>query len=447
MPNLPQDAPMSVGRYLLYDKIGSGQYGDVYRGYDPVLKRDVAIKLPSLDIRKHDLKKVLDAFQREAELAARFVHPNIVAVYDVGARKPAGNTDYSSHYLIMEYVEGINLKSYLQQNGQLDLKQALDVVFHCCMALDYIHYMGVIHRDVKPGNILVNWDRGTCKLTDFGIADTSDKKSSKNMGSLSYMSPEHFQPESSLSYKSDIFALGSVLYELLTGRPAFAGSTPRDVADRVRQVRPIPIRQHCPELPEDLENVLQTAMHCNPEERYKDALAFARALRKIDLAWTDGSPETMASTTEQVSKYLTMREDSWFRHFTPDQISELLAVAKGCDYRSGDYIVREGEMANEFYVIVSGAVAIEKNARYLTTLEAGESFGEMGIYALLNRKRTADVKAETDTSVLAVNDGRLELLSDSTRASLYRVFLEATMKRMSGMTAEVMELRKNISDD
>ncbi len=451
MTNSSQDAsPVSVGRYLLHDRIGSGQYGDVYRGYDPVLKRDVAIKLPSSSIQQHELKTLLEAFQKEAELAARFIHPNIVAVYDVGAKKPADNMDnpdYSPHYLVMEYVDGVDLKSYLRQNGRLALQQALDVVYHCCMALDYVHFMGVIHRDVKPGNILFNPHRGICKLTDFGIADTTDMKSSKNMGSLSYMSPEHFQPELPLSCKSDIFALGSVMYELLAGQPAFAGNTPRDVAERVQQVKPPPIRRYCPDLPEDLENVLQVAMHSDPEKRYADALAFARALREVDLTRTGSSHGKTATMTEQVSRYLNMREDSWFRHFAPDQISELLTVTRSCDYRCGDYIVREGEQASEFYIIVSGSVAIEKNSQYLTTLKAGESFGEMGIQALLNARRTADVRAETDTCLLAVNDGRLELLSDSTRASLYRVFLEATMKRMSGMTAEVMKLRKHLPEE
>lgn len=444
MSRMLEDTLQSIGRYMLNGKIGSGQYGDVYRGYDPVLKRDVAIKIPSFDIQQHDLKKLLNTFQKEAELTASFLHPNIVAVYDVGSNllNNKSGQDYWPHYLVMEYVEGTDLKTHLKQNGRLELKQALDVIYHCCMALDYIHYLGVTHRDIKPGNILVNWEKGIYKLTDFGISDTSKTRSGKSMGSLSYMSPEHFNSELSISHRSDIFALGCVMYELLTGRTAFTGSSPREVADKILCGSPESICDHCPDLPAELEQVLNRAIHKDQEKRYGDALTFARALREIDEKLFSNSVQRKEFSEEQVAQYLNLRDDSWFQHFTPDQITELLEVATSCDYQGGDYIIRENDEANEFYIIVSGKVSIEKNGERLTCLESGESFGEMGIRALRNRKRTADVKADTETNVLVVNIDRLELLSDTTRASLYRVFLEATMKRMSRMTNEVMELRK-----
>lgn len=434
----------TVGRYVLQGKIGSGQYGDVYLANDPVLKRQVAIKIPSFDIQQHDLKKLLKTFQKEAEITARFLHPNIVAVYDVGSNKIPSTREanaYWPHYLVMECVDGVDLKSHLRAQGRLSIQQALDVIYHCCMALDYVHYLGVVHRDVKPGNILVNWENNLFKLTDFGIADDHGHLSDKSLGSLAYMSPEHFLQEGSIDHRADIYALGCVMYESLTGHPVFTGHSMEDVIAQVKAGDMPSLARHGFDAADELDCIIHKACSREPADRFTDALEFARALKEVT-GMRDHTVKAEPSDSRlRAEQYLALREDSWFRQFTPDQISELLAVASRYEFAEGEYIIREAEEANAFYILVSGCVAVEKSGEYLLSMEPGESFGETGIRALENRRRTADVKAEADAVVLSVDIDKIELLSHSTRAALYRVFLEASMKRLSRITSEVIELR------
>ncbi len=437
----------TVGRYVLQGKVGSGQYGDVYLAHDPVLKREVAIKIPSFDIQQHDLKKLLKTFQKEAEITARFLHPNIVAVYDVGSNKiPSSRRgeDYWPHYLVMEFVDGTDLKSVLKKQGRLSVQQTLDVVYHCCMALDYVHYLGVVHRDVKPGNVLVNWDKGIFKLTDFGIADDAMRESDRSMGSLCYMSPEHFDKNVSVDHRTDIYALGCMMYELLTGHSAFRGCSVQDVVEQVKNRDIASVSEQVEGIPLGLDKIIQRACSKNPDDRFDDALAFARALKEIGDDESDSRKDVASTSQSRAEQYLDLREDSWFHQFTPDQISELLAVAARHEYAAGDFIIRESEEANAFYILVAGQVVVEKSGQHLLSMEPGESFGETGIRALENRRRTADVRAETEATVLSVDIDKIELLSNSTRAALYRVFLEASMKRLSRITSEVVDLRSRV---
>ena len=233
-------ASTKIGRYEVEHKIGEGAFGIVYKARDPVLDRAVAIKVPSLTLNDDELASLIMEFYREARIGAQFRHSNIVTVYDLGVNEHSENL--KMHYLVMEYVSGMELKEYLKQVGQVEIEEVLLIMFECCKALDYIHFHKIVHRDIKLGNIMFNPNYNTVKLMDFGIADQLDVKAAKGVGTLFYMSPEHFDDNMELTAQTDIFALGAVMYQLITGKPAFQGKNIDAVIDNIRNKEPIPIQ-------------------------------------------------------------------------------------------------------------------------------------------------------------------------------------------------------------
>ncbi|MBW1702088.1 MAG: serine/threonine protein kinase, partial [Deltaproteobacteria bacterium] len=208
----------TVGRYEIIAKLGQGSMGMVYLGRDPYIKRNVGIKVSrhATDVVGQDIDRYREKFFVEAQSAGRLVHPNIVAIYDAGMYK-----DFC--YVTMEYINGYTLKKFCRKDYFLPVSKVVEIMFAACNALDYAHKKGVVHRDIKPSNIMLD-KTGHLKITDFGIAQIkSEQTASKGIiGSLNYMSPEHVR-EKRIEDRSDIFSLGSVLYELLTGEKAFFG--------------------------------------------------------------------------------------------------------------------------------------------------------------------------------------------------------------------------------
>ncbi|MGA7730619.1 MAG: protein kinase [Chloroflexia bacterium] len=263
-----------LGKYQIESLIGRGGMAAVYRAHDTALNRSVAIKVlePALAIDP----KAVERFRREAVTSANLEHPAIVRVYDV---EQAG----SLHYITMRYVQGTTLRDILRDNGALPLDVALRIVEPIASALHYAHTHGVIHRDVKPGNILVEPD-GTVLLTDFGIARAADNAQSSLtavghvMGTADYLAPEQISGRPA-EPRSDVYSLGVVLYEMLTGKPPFSGETTASVLYRQVHEKPPPLRASNPRLPSDLQPIMDRALAKNPAVRYADPIDLA-----IDLA-------------------------------------------------------------------------------------------------------------------------------------------------------------------
>lgn len=254
-------------RYLLQKRIGQGGMADVYLAKDTVLVRDVAVKILRGDLSSDPV--ALLRFQREANAASGLNHPNIVEVYDVGE-------DEGRHYIVMELMSGTTLKELIGRRGSLDKYEAVSIMEQLVKAVEKAHENGVIHRDIKPQNILVQSD-GTVKITDFGIALAEDAlqltKSDSVLGSVHYLAPECARGEGA-SIQSDIYALGVVFYELLVGDVPFRGDTPVEIA--MKHMRdPMPsILEFNPSLPHSLQNIIAKATHKNRVFRYSNALEF-----------------------------------------------------------------------------------------------------------------------------------------------------------------------------
>ncbi|MGI6553298.1 MAG: protein kinase domain-containing protein [Bacillota bacterium] len=236
-------------------------------------------------------------FRREAQAVARLSHPNIVSIYDVGEDKEV-------YYLVMEYVEGKNLKQVIQERQRLSPLEAIDFALQICEALEHAHESGIIHRDIKPHNILIT-KNGKVKVTDFGIAQAATgvtmTYSGSIIGSVQYISPEQARGEVT-SIHTDLYSAGIVLYEMVTGRLPFDGDTAIGIAIKhIQEECPSP-GQSVPDFPKELEAVICKALAKNPEDRYESAGAMKRALEQVQRYLEDGLAATPAfaqSTRQQ----------------------------------------------------------------------------------------------------------------------------------------------------
>jgi eukaryotic-like serine/threonine-protein kinase len=269
------DRSLLGDRYRVEAKIGAGGMAEVYRGFDQVLNRTVAIKVLNTQFAKD--AAFVERFRREAQAAARLNHPNIVGVYDHGA-------DNGTQYIVMEFIEGRTLADALGAGRQPTPVQAAEVAQHICEALAAAHAQGVIHRDIKPENVMVTRD-GTVKVMDFGIArlltgPETAPQTSAVLGTATYLSPEQAQGQP-VDARSDIYSLGAVLYEMLSGRPPFTGDSPVAIAYKHVNEAPVPPSQRNPDVPPPLDAVVMRALAKNPANRYQSANEFAEDLERV----------------------------------------------------------------------------------------------------------------------------------------------------------------------
>src|SRR5438067_3982588 len=283
-------------RYKLQDPIGRGGMATIYRGQDLRMDRVVAIKVLR-EVYSTD-PKFVTRFQREAKAASALQHPNIVQVYDYG------QTD-GNYFIVMELVEGTDLRRYLRSRGVLAVDRAIIIAHDVALGLGAAHRRGIVHRDVKPQNVLVGRD-GSIKLTDFGIASVykdinAERLTTTGMtlGTVQYYAPEQAQGEI-VSPAADVYALGIVMYEMLAGRTPFDGDTPVAVAMQHIQDLPTPPSHLNPSIPPALEEIIMRCLEKVPEMRFRDGSQLARALESLADNGTDdgiGGP-TAASLTQ-----------------------------------------------------------------------------------------------------------------------------------------------------
>lgn len=276
-------------RYEILEKIGTGGMAEVFKGKDHKLNRYVAVKVMKEEFRDNDgfVKK----FKEEAQAAAGLAHPNIVNVYDVG-------DENGIYYIVMELVEGITLKNYIERKGRLTIKEATSIAIQVSAGLEVAHNNHIVHRDIKPQNIIISRE-GKVKVTDFGIAKatTSQTTTSSAMGSVHYASPEQARG-GYVDHRSDIYSLGIVMYEMVTGRVPFDGETAVTVAVKHLQEQMVPPSKYCPEIPYSLEQIIKKCTEKSPDRRYQD-IGDLMADLKQSLVDPDGDFVQMVDLDEQ----------------------------------------------------------------------------------------------------------------------------------------------------
>lgn len=294
------------GRYEIMSRIGTGGMADVYKSRDHKLNRFVAVKVLKREFREDET--FVRKFQSEAQSAAGLIHPNVVNVYDVGE-------DRGLYYIVMELVEGITLKDYIQKKGRLTPKEVISIALQVCAGMDAAHSNDIVHRDIKPQNIIISRE-GKVKVTDFGIAKatSSNTISTNAMGSVHYTSPEQARGGFS-DAKSDIYSLGITMYEMITGELPFDGDSTVAIALKHLQEEIVPPSEIVPEIPYSLEQIILKCTQKSPSRRYVDTSQLVLDLRRsvadpegdfVKIAPIGNASDTRRMTAQELAEIQNM---------------------------------------------------------------------------------------------------------------------------------------------
>ena len=415
--------PERIGKYEIIKEVGRGSTGSVYLSNDPYYGRDVAIKVYNLEATEDPEKARIarKMFLSEAHMVGMMQHPNIMPIYDAGEEN-------GHYYVVTEFVHGARtLAAYCKPDNLLRVDDVVEMIYKCAKALHYAHGRGVIHRDIKPSNIMLTVDSDV-RIIDFGIAIVADSEISRIegiAGSPSYMSPEQVQ-SLDITNRTDLYALGAVMYELLTGfRPFRAGNLSK-LLHQIVYATPPPIHTLRKDTPEELEQVASTAMQKDPEKRYHTGQEFAAGLTRVHQRLRAES-----NKIDRQEQFAMLRRLKFFHDFSHAEIWEVLRASQWQDYASGEEIVKEGEIDDRFYIIVSGAVSVERFSRELGRLDTGECFGETSY--VHGAKRLATIRATSAVTLMKVSSTLLEQVSASCQLRFNQVFLRSLIGRLQGV--------------
>jgi eukaryotic-like serine/threonine-protein kinase len=418
-----RDVPERIGKYVIINEVGQGSTGRVFLSHDPYYGRDVAIKLYNIENEEDEQKARVTRkmFFNEAQMMGRLQHPNILPIYDAGEEN-------GSYYVVTEHVHGARtLAAYCRPDNLLRIDDVVEIMFKCAKGLHYAHGRGVIHRDIKPSNIMLTLDNDV-RVIDFGIALIKDSDVSRIegiAGSPSYMSPEQVQ-SAEITPRSDIYSLGAVMYELLTGYRPFRANSLSKLLHQIVYATPPPIHTLRTGIPEDLEEVVMTALRKEPENRYANALELAAALTKLHQKL-----RSQYDRIDQQEQFDQLRKLRFFHDFSHAEIWEVLRASEWCNYAMDDEIIREGELDDRFYIIVNGTVSVQSGRRQIGELSEGDCFGETSY--VRGARRTATIKANVPVTLVRVSSTLLEQASSACQLRFNKVFLRSLIERLQGV--------------
>ena len=409
-----------IGKYEVIREVGRGSTGTVYLSHDSFYGRDVAIKAYRIagDDDPARAKVARKMFLSEAHMVGMLQHPNIMPIYDAGEER-------GYYYVVTEFIHGARtLAAYTRPDNLLPVEDVLTLMFKCAKALHYAHSRGVIHRDIKPSNLMLTTD-SDLRLIDFGIALHNDADFSRIegiAGSPSYMSPEQVQ-SLELTNHSDLYSLGAVMYELLTGHRPFRAGALAKLLHQIVYATPPPMLSIRPDLPAELEGVVATAMHKEPEKRYPNGAEFANAIARVH-----AQQRRESDRTDRQEQFNLLRRLKFFHDFSSNEIWEVLRAGTWQRHAPGDEIVRAGGIDDRFYVIVTGSCRVDRDGAVVGKLEAGDCFGETSY--LRGAKRQAAVIAGEDVTILRVSSTLLEQASSACQLRFNKVFLKSLISRL-----------------
>lgn len=414
--------PEKFGKYDIIKEVGQGSTGCVYLSHDPYFGRDVAIKVydiePDADPARTKIARKM--FFNEAQMVGMLQHPNILPIFDAGE-------EGHQYYVVMEHVQGARtLAAYCRPDNLLRIDDVVKIIYKCAKALHYAHKRGVIHRDIKPSNIMLTTDNEV-RVIDFGIAILRDADISRIegiAGSPSYMSPEQIQ-SADITPASDLYSLGAVMYELLTGFRPFRAGTLSRLLNQIVYATPPPVHQLRTDVPEDLEEIVAIALQKDPKRRFADCGELAARLTRVYQGL-----QQQGENIDQQAHFSLLRRLSFFHDFSQAEIRELQRASEWREYVAGDEIVREGEFDDRFYVIVAGRVTVETNGKPLGYLSEGDCFGETSYVS--DVKRTATIRAADAVTILSVSATLLEQVSTACQLRFNKVFLRSLITRLQG---------------
>ena len=422
------DLPQNIGRYDVKSEIGKGSMGVVFQAHDPLEDVDVAIKVAKREVlndadQGNTFRKL---FYNEARLAGKLKHPNILGVFDA-------ELEDDNSFIVMELVPGGGtLEPYCQVDKLLPIQRIIEIIFKAARALDYAHRQGVVHRDIKPSNILVDPDMDV-KIGDFSISyitrsDITETQVTGLIGSPLYMSPEQLREET-VTGQTDIFSLGLVMYELLTGKHPFVANKFSMIMNKILNEAHQPVRDHRTDIPQVLAKIVDKALNKEPAKRYKSAIDFAADL---SIASDQLLEHPIRQETSEQERFAMVEVLDFFRDFPANEIWEILRASSWEDYQDGDPIITEGDVDDSFYILVEGDVVVKKGNTSIGTLTKGDCFGEMGYIS--KTQRTASIYANGRVALLKAKSTLIDKASESCQLRFTKVFLRTLILRLSQAT-------------
>lgn len=410
--------PEQIGKYTITGVAGKGNMAVVYGGHDPFTDEDVAIKVCPVT-SDSSFKIARKLFFNEAHTAGSLDHPNILSVRDGGEHN-------GYPYIVMEYIAGADtLRSYIAPKSLLPIARVLEILYQCAKALDYAHRRGVIHRDIKPSNIMLTRD-GDVKIGDFGIAQHALSDETQVMGLLGSprcMSPEQVHEEEP-THQSDIFSLGVVAYELVTGTPPFAAKTIAQLVRKIVEEEPVAVSSLRSDAPAGLSDIISRALAKDIADRYEYAHEMA-----ADLASLFGRLDHTPAEPSPEQRFKQIRALSFFNEFSDEEIREVLESANWHTAQAGSTLIAENTPANGFYILVRGEASVQVNDTEVGRLFKVECFGEMAI--LSRKERGASVIAIDECTLLQVDSRLLEHASSGCQLRFSHVFVQTLIERLS----------------
>jgi len=413
-----------VANYPVIRKLGEGATSEVFLCQDPFRNREVAVKRIFPEALRDPVRGRLfrKLFFTEASLAGKLDHPHIAQIYDAGIGEDSG-------YIVMEYVPGGTMERFCAPENLLPIDEVVNIVFKCTRALAYAHMLGVTHRDIKPGNILYAAEPADVRIGDFGLALNVGAETTQitGVGSPAYMSPEQIREEL-VDHRTDLYSLGVVMYQMLTGQLPFKGTNKFSMIYQITQYDPAPPSSIRREVPASLDRIVRRAMQKDAAKRYHSGDEFAQELIE---ALRTGLGEAHRETFGDADKFAALRGMRFFTPFADPELWEV--VEKGIWERvpAGSALVREGEPGDFFCVLVEGEMRVTKNKKLLTVLGPGECFGEMAYLSASGHERGATVTAAKDSRTMRVRIADLEQATVACRSKFDRAFIGILVERLN----------------
>jgi eukaryotic-like serine/threonine-protein kinase len=421
----------SVGKYQIVRELGRGASAKVYLAEDPFGQRKVAIKVTYPEALKNieDGAFYKSMFLNEASLAGKLNHPHIVQIFDAVVEDK-----YS--YIVMEYVEGGTLEKFCTTEGLLEPREVAEIVFKCVRALAFAQTLGLTHRDLKPGNILHN--EGTeIKIADFGAAinKVSDRTIITNVGSPAYMAPELVTGTAQGSHLTDIYALGVVMYYLLTARLPFSGANTMSVIYQIVNTEPDPPGRHRQGLAPEFETIVMKAIAKDPAKRYASWDEFGQALAET---WKKDQKTEERRDQSDTERFQLLRTLPFFREFPENELWEVMRLSKWAKFKPDTALIKEGDHGDSFYILAGGYVRVTRGKRTLSVLTAGDCFGEMSYLAQRQAQhRSATITTTSDCIVMKIRAEDLRAASLSCRRLFDERFLNTLVERLENANQQL----------
>jgi serine/threonine protein kinase len=421
------------GKYEIFRKLGEGATSTVYLCFDPFTEHEVAVKRIYPEVLKEDKrgKQFRHLLMNEASLAGRLVHPHIVQIFDavIGA---------DESFIVMEYVRGGTLEPYCVPESLLPIERVVEIIFKCTHALEYANRLGITHRDIKPANILLvqpvgpnGQADGEIKISDFGACIQAGSEQTQTqvtgVGSPAYMSPQQLREET-LNHQTDIYSLGVVMFQLLTGRLPFQASSNYGMIYQICNIEPPLPSAFRADLPPALDAIVRRAMRKELDQRYTTWREFAH-----DLAQAFRNQGLMAKQQEipDSEKFETLRGLNFFDEFSDIEIWEIVRFARWEIAAAGTRLMRDGDPGDHLLFMIEGMVQISKEDHPLGQLGVGEVIGEIAVIDRRHPRRVADVVALSDIRFIVINGQSLRQASDACRMHFYQGFLLVLSERLA----------------